>query len=189
MKQYKVKVNFPILHIVADGGISTKYLGEGRLIPAIIVNTENYKEILELIKVHAEIKSTDTKVVWSKRPSLFKKLKDIFLIVEFEKPMVLKFGICFILKKHYSLIDGIIQSRGLYLQSGILGDKVSNNVSNNILFTVPDSAFDDQWSKILLDVVKDNLKKKGAPKRELKQISELHINQMRELWHIRPQYK
>jgi hypothetical protein len=99
--------------------------------------------------------------------------------------MAVSFGIEFELARHSNLIDGIIQSRGMYLQTGKPGDKISDLNPNNLLLEVPEVGFDKKWDSLLFEFLKVKYKKKGVAKKDLSQIARKHIHSTRELRNVR----
>jgi len=100
--------------------------------------------------------------------------------------MEIVFGIDFKIDTDYSLIDGVIESKGFYLQTGVKGDKVSKKADDpKILVEVPDMGVKDLWNKILLKTVKKNFRKKGHSKRESITGAKQHIHEMRKIWKMR----
>lgn len=179
------RTNSPIFKIVADGGLSSPHLGEGRLVPLLIIDVLEHCEVTELIKLHETTPPGDTEMNWIKPLSSFFKTKTLILEIEFKKPMEVKFGIEFNIEKQYALIDGVIQSRGAYLQTGKAGDKVSEFKGSSILIEVPDLKIDDKWNEIVFETVKDRNKKAGATKKDAGNLARQQIKSMREVWNIR----
>jgi hypothetical protein len=185
MNPKKIKVNHHFFKIVGDGGISAPEIGEGRFIPALIIDVENNIGVAELIKLHKESEPGDVELTWA-LPSSFFRPKSIFLILDFIRPMKLSFGIEFELEKQYILVDGIISSRGFRLQAGKLGDKVSEFKNDSILIEVPNMDFDAKWNELLNKILIDKYKKKyGAPRRHRQGLVNEHIKSMREIWNFR----
>jgi hypothetical protein len=184
MKTSKAKIDSPVFRIVADGGLSSTNIGEGRFIPSLVIDTNGNSEVTDLIKLHNKIPSGDTKLSWTK-PDTFFKSKTLTLYLEFINPMNISFGIEFTISDKFSLIDGIIQSRGFYLQSGKSGDKISEFKNDCILIEVPNVGFDDYWNKLLFDTLKEDYKKKGASRKEIPNFVKEHIKRMREIWNMR----
>jgi hypothetical protein len=176
------KINHDIFEIVGNGAISTVSLGEGRLIPAIIIDITENKEIYELFKLHNQTPPGDATMLWS----MIKNDKGkLVLNFEFINPLLTKFGIKFHLDEHYSIVDGIIQSRGLYLQLGKEGDKIFNNADGRILVEVPNMNFDDIWRDMLNKILKRKYKSLLIEKKFINLAIQEHISKMREFWHIR----
>jgi hypothetical protein len=194
MNNVKITIDYPCFNVVADGGVSIAGLGEGRFIPAIIIDIKDKIEIEELLKLHDTTPPGDTELFWSLPPTFFSKPKSVLLSITFVRPMKLSFGIEFSLPQRYALVDGIIQARAFQLQVGKIGDKISTlftdkakrESSGSILIEVPFMKFDAKWNELLFDNVKDIYRKKGASRKDATRLANDQIKKMRELWNFRP---
>lgn len=184
MKTSKIKIDYPIFKVVANGGLSDPHRGEGRIYPALVLDIGVNSEIKELFKLHKDMPSGDTQINWG-MPNTFFKPKSVFLSLVFIKPMKISFGIEFDIKSQYSLVDGIIQQRGVILVSGKTGDKISGLINESIIAVVPKLDFDQTWNKILQDTLRDKYRKMGASKKDAQKNIIEHIKNMREFWDIR----
>jgi hypothetical protein len=188
-----IKVDYPFFRVVADGGISNPALGEGRMIPVVMIDTHDNVGVVELLKLHENTPPGDVELRWSLPNTLFSKPKSVLLNITFLKPMKLTFGIEFPIAERHSVIDGIIQSRVFALQNGKSGEKVSTILLDNskkqtsgcVFIEVPNMAFDNKWKELLLDFLKHKYKKQGASKKEAALYAEEQIKSMREIWNIR----
>ncbi|HEY2584075.1 MAG TPA: hypothetical protein VGI43_19860 [Mucilaginibacter sp.] len=180
IKKFQIK----LFKVIGEGGLSAPGLGEGRFIPILIIDAYDNKEINDLITLHQEnIPPGDATFLWG---SPLWNPNKIILSVEFMKPMDVSFGIEFDLKTQFSVIDGIIQSRGFFLQIGVIGDKPSSTMkTDKILLEVPDMNFDTKWNELLFETLKSKYKKKHLPKKEVSIAVQTHLKGMRELWKIR----
>jgi hypothetical protein len=177
------RVNLTTFSIVEDGLMSSESLAEGRFIPVIVIDVQGNKEIEELIKLHNNIVSGDVTMTWAKD---FYSRKKIIFRLAFHKPMEVVFGIEFKLDSDYSIIDGMIESKGLALQTGKKGEKVSSKLEDpKILIEVPEMGFKEKWNEMLLSTVRKNIRKKGASKRESLVLAKNHIVEMRKFWKMR----
>lgn len=183
IKKY-MTINYPFYKVVADGGMSAPSIGEGRLVPALIIDIKNDIEVSELIQLHKGTLPGDIQLVWS-LPKGFFFPKSIYLNLEFIRPMNLKFGIEFTISNQFSLIDGIIQSRAFYLITGKSSDKVSQLINESILIEVPNLNFDKKWNDMLFLIVKKKYKNMGASRKEAEAFASNHIKSMRDIWNIR----
>lgn len=179
-----LKVDYPFYKIVEDGGMSAMTIGEGRFIPALIIDVEDDIEVLELIQLHESLPPGDVKFQWSLPRTLFSP-KSIFLNIEFSKPMQINFGIEFQLSNQNGLVDGIIQSRAFYLMTGKKGDKVSQKIEESIIIEVPNMDFDKKWAEMLNNTLKKKYRNIGASKKDAQKMATNHIKSMREIWNIR----
>ena len=175
---------YPKYNFFANGMISIPFIGEGRLIPSIIFEKNISSDINELCKAHINSQPGDVDVNWG-APFSFSKPKNFILKIRFKQPIESTFGIIFNGKKHFSLIDGIIQSQSLRIEAGSIGDKVSDLSNPDILIEVPRNSFSNQWETYLKSILKDMYKDKGLPKKEREKVVIQHIKTMREIWNIR----
>jgi hypothetical protein len=178
IKTYSTKV----FQVIADGVLSAPEIGEGRFIPSLIINGIEDQELVDLISIHQESPPGDAVFLWTR---LLWDRSKIILNVSFKKPMKVEFGIEFNLPTQNALIDGIMQSRGFFLQVGKGGDKLSTLHSDRILLVVPEMGFDKKWDEILIETIRSKYKKLRYPKKELTIATNKHIRSMRELWSIR----
>jgi hypothetical protein len=188
MKTSKLNIDYPIFKVVGNGGLSDPLRGEGRIYPVLILDIGSNSEVKELFNLHKDTPPGDTQLVWAK-PNTFFKPKSVFLSLEFIKPMKISFGIEFDIKTQYSLVDGIIQQRGVILVCGKPGNKVSELINESIIAEVPYLDFDQEWNNILQDTLKDKYRKIGASKKDAKSYIKEHIKSMREFWDVRRQEK
>lgn len=186
MKSKKIKIDYPIFKVVGDGIMAAPSIGEGRFIPSLIIDVGTNQEITELIALHSETEPGDAEMAWG-RPASFFKPKAVYLNFYFIKPMQVKFAIEFNFEKNYPLIDGIAKSKAIYLQTGKVGDKVSEFKNKHILIEIPILDFSIEWEKILFDTVKEVYRKKGVSKAEANNYAKEHISKMREIWNLRSQ--
>ena len=167
------------------------------MIPCVMIDIKNNVEVAELIKLHDDTPSGDTKLQWSLPPSFFSKPKAVLLNISFLKPMKMTFGIEFSIAERHVVVDNILHSRVFNLQVGKSGEKVSTifldeskqKTHGCILIEVPNLSFDSKWNELLLDFLKSKYKKKGASKKEAVIYAKEQIKEMRELWRMRrPSY-
>jgi hypothetical protein len=166
-----------------EGMLSADDVGEGRMIPVIVLDVENNQDVIDLIKSHYSIVSGDVTLTWSQD---FFNRKELILKMSFTKPMKVEFGIRFIIATDVTIIDGIIQSKGVYLQTGKKGDKVSKKLNDEkILIEVPEMGIKEFWNNLLQKTLIVKYKKLGLSKKESKGAALQHIQSIRELWKIR----
>jgi hypothetical protein len=176
-------VEFPdeaLVPIVSDGAIATVSLGEGRLIPVLIIDCSDRPKVLELILAHEHLPPGDVKVTWATKR--FKK-STIYLHLQFERPAQLDVLLPFDAGKNGILVDGILHSRGVYLQPKESAPRVSQGLDKpKILVEVPDTGFMPIWNPIFADAVAKRMRQAGASRRAAHELSAEHILKMRELW-------
>ncbi|MGB4774419.1 MAG: hypothetical protein WBP45_04550 [Daejeonella sp.] len=169
---------------IADGMMSVPKLGEGRLIPCVILEKNFSSEIAELCKIHEDTPPGDVETTWVRSFS-FSKPKYVVLKIKFKNPIELTFGIIFNISKHYNLIDGIILSQTLNLEVGEIGDKVSDLKNKGILIEVQRTNFSSAWQPYLEYALKKKYRDKGVAKQQINELVKQHIKTMREVWNYR----
>ena len=174
--------------IVEEGMSATHTLGEGRMIPGVVLQNKQKDNILKsIIEVHKQIQAGDVVVSWGTdiKNKLFKR--EIFLNVRFENPIKHEFQIVFNVMEDFSIINAIILSRGLLFGIGFKGDKFSNVLTSGraCIIEVPNTGFDKIWSGILKTTLRKNYKKKGFRGSKLKNAVSDHIKALNEFMRIR----
>lgn len=167
---------------VEEGLRSHEGIAEGRMIPALVLDVEENQDIIDLFKVHESIVAGDVVMNWVQD---FFNRKELIFKMTFSRPMKIEFGIRFLIEEDFPLIDGIIQSKGLYLRSGKKGEKISQVETDTILVEVPDMKMKVIWNEMLTKTLTKKYKSKGYTKTESKDIAKKHIESMREVWKIR----
>ena len=184
MEIVKKKIDFPTFDVISDGAISMAEVGEGRMIPSIIIDIENYVEISDLIKLHRGNLPGDIQPFWMLQKTFFKQ-KWVILNLNFIKPLKISIGIKFTLAKDLGVIEGIIRARSVYLQAGKIGDKVSDLKNESILIEVPFLEFDSKWDNIIIDILKKRFKDKGYSKKDSLLLANEQLKETRKLWNLR----
>ena len=177
------KVTFDIslcVPIIDDGAIANKDTGEGRLIPVVILDFSNHNEFLNMLHSQEDMPPGDVTTSWA-----FQKLNRRFayLNLAFTKPSEIQIVLEFDLMHRFALADGIVQSRGVYLQPSTSGEKVSEGIgSSKILIEVPVSTVYPHWDNILRLNMRKTLRKKGFSKKNAKKAAVEHLLRIREMW-------
>ncbi len=182
----RIKTVYSNTYFIQEGGlISSPVLGEGRMIPALVVDSNKDNGLKELLKIHEDSPPGDVIVQWAYPFSQFFTKKVWHLDIEFSQPLQFQFQIEFELMNDYSLIDAIHQARGLYITQGKKGEKISLKQDQMILVEVPDTNTDSLWNKILEETLRKKFRKNGVPKKQLKKEVLEHLKKMREILNIR----
>lgn len=192
MKLKLKKVEIPIKHswevqparIVSDAAVATVGIGDGILIPLIIIDSNERQDIEELVRVHDHLPPGDVKVQWG----VLKSAPDsIALLLRFICPVEALLVLNFDIVKQGVIVDQILSSRALYLQPGREGDRLINTLNaKRILIQVPDVGFSKTWDKILFKGVVENFQRKGLPKRQAKEATKGLIEEWRKMGRLRP---
>jgi hypothetical protein len=112
-----------VVPIVGDAAIATVGIGHGRLIPLIIIDTTNRPDLAEVIEAQVHLPAGDVVVQWGSLP---KRHDHIALLLKFQRPTERAAVIEFDIAKQSILIEHILQSNGLYIQAGKVGDRLKH---------------------------------------------------------------
>lgn len=177
----KVRIsNSDFLEIVSDGAIANSLAADGRLIPVLIVNSSKNNSLSNLIELHSDSSPGDVKSFWATN-----RFSDrfVFLTLIFERPAEFRMSIKFEVNKHSSLIDGVILSRAVYIQSEKSGDKLGHDIdAPKILVEIPARTTFDRWDDILIKSVKKRFKREGVSRKHLNRVTSEYISTTREVW-------
>ena len=171
---------------VADGAIATVNTALGRLVPVLIVDTSDRPDIDDTIEAHTTQPPGDVIVQWGKPtgpgadPAAL-----IHLIIHFIRPIdsyvVIKFG-----REQSGLVDQIIRSQLVYLQSGHPGDRLSNTFDDKrILVEIRETGFEEIWEKMFFDSTVAELSSRGLNRKQSIRGAREAISGIRELGDIR----
>lgn len=169
--------------IVADAAISTKAIGDGRLIPLVILDTTDRPDLDELMRVHEHVRPGDVVSQWA---TLQDSSARLGLLLSFKKPMEMTVLLAFDIAKQGGLVDQIIRTRGLYIQAGRKGDRfIANPDSPKIIIEIPDMGFSREWDNLFLRATIKRMRQSGLTRREAKEAARLHITNWRKFGDFR----
>ena len=169
--------------IVADASIGNVAVGDGRMIPLLILDTSKRPDIEDMVKAEHHMRSQgDLTASWG-RPDTFFDTGTVILILTFEKPSRCLILLQFDIEQYGGIVDNIILSQGLYIQPGRPGDRVRTTRDNpRILAEVPSREFQPEWNNILGKAMRKVLQKKhGMSRAKAKLATEKFIEQWRDL--------
>jgi hypothetical protein len=115
-----------VVPIVGDAAIATVGVGHGRLIPLIIIDTTNRPDLTEAIEAQVHLPAGDVVVQWGSLP---KRHDHIALLLKFQRPTERAAVIEFEIVKQGILVEHILQSNGLYIQAGKVGDRLKHDLN------------------------------------------------------------
>ena len=109
----KIKTSHSPLYIIVEDGLIANFdLADGRMIPAVVVKSNDGDKTVEnLVKLHVGTPPGDVEVNWGKPLSIFLRDKVWELTLKFSNPTECEFNIQFDLAKEYRLIDAIFISK------------------------------------------------------------------------------
>lgn len=183
MKKLKVEITLrdPAesvpLRIVSDAMIATSRVGEGRMIPLVILDTSNRPDVEEMVRVHEHVSPGDVESIWTHPKGNKGK---VTLVLSFVRPMELAIFIEFDILKEGGLVDRIVSARALYIQPGRDGDRLASTLGHQrIIVEVPETGFDDHWNKVLRKVIFRDYRAHGLSRSESKLATERFIREWR----------
>jgi hypothetical protein len=170
--------------IVADGGVATPGVADGRMIPVVIVDTTERPDIDDVVRAHTAFSPGDVDSVWF-RPSRW-SVDRVGLILDFKRPSECVAILEFETQRKGALIDAMVRAQGFYLQPGRPGQHLSDEFDNDrILIEVPSHFFRDAWETIFLKATIRRFKKSGLSRRESKERAAEAISRIREISSLR----
>ena len=171
------------VRIVADAAIATRNLGEGRLIPLVILDTAERPDIEELIRIHEYITPGDVEIQWAK---LKNSEGTVELILSFKRPSELIVVIDFDIVKQGILVDQILTSKGLYIQAGRDGDRFKTKPdAKKIIIEIPDTGFLKTWDQLFHSNIVKDMRKNGLGRQQAKNAATMFINELRKFGKLR----
>lgn len=162
--------------IVADGAIATVVLGEGRLIPLLILGASKRPDIDEMVKAHKILPPGDVKIKWGR----IRKLENtVSLILQFLRPSGILIILDFNVTNQGILVEQILKAKSVYLQPGRTGDRLSTTMDKpKIIVEIPDLGFQKEWKKIWLKELTKIFRTKGLRQVEAKLAAETAIHEI-----------
>lgn len=185
MKKMKIEENICV-PIVGDGAIAKGDTAGGRVIPVLVLDCENHKELLNCIYLHENAPPGDVICTWGTKTF---NSKYAFLLLQFSKPSEVEIALKFDLDTQISLADGIVQSNGVYLQPKESGDRVSEGLEKpKILVEVSPKTKLNNWDEILLKRVIKRMRKEGMSRKQANNAASDFLDRTREMWGLRMKY-
>lgn len=180
-KEFRFKYPYETVpvRIVSDAAMATGGVGEGRLVPLLILDGEQRPDIAEMIRIHEELSSGDFAAQWGRLPN---RDGTISLILKFIRPAELNVILEFDIEKQGGIVDMIIRARALYLQAGKEGDRLMSTMQQpRILVEIGDLEFDKEWDKMLRKHIAKRLRKEGLGRTEAKRAVESFLQEWRRM--------
>jgi hypothetical protein len=168
-----------VVPIVGDAAIAAVGVGHGRLIPLIIVDMTNRPDLAEVIEAQLHLPAGDVVVQWGSLP---KRHDHIALILRFLRPTERVAIIEFDIARQGIVVEHILQSNGLYIQAGKVGDRLKHDLSRpRMLIEVPDTGIRASWDQLYFDAVVKRARKEGLGRRDAKDVARKTLGQIREV--------
>lgn len=134
-----------IANVSNSATISVVGVANGRTIPLIILLPDKENKIDAIINAHSGISGGDCESQWGCTCDH----NTILLFLEFKNPVAARIIIPLDIIKYGAIIDQIIHVQCLYLMTGELGMKLSQNLEKGkILLEIPSRDFANEWNKL-----------------------------------------
>lgn len=126
----------PPLEILEDAAISTPTLADGRLLPLVILDLRQRPDIQRLIDTQHLFPPGDVTTSWGREAKLMRSPDDFHLLFNFLRPVPATAAIRFDLRTRGAIADLAMRSKAIWLQGGIVGDKVSSTFTTHMKLIV-----------------------------------------------------
>jgi len=173
---HKGKIPKTVLEVVADATINSIDFAQGRTVPLVILDTTNHPEIVKAIEVHCDVSNGNVKTTWGKT----KDEKFISLIVELLDPFPAAFTIVFSAYPQAGIVDIIVSSQLLFIQTGKPGDRLKHDLFKpKLLIEVPSEQFASKWKELYLRIMTRRFRKLDYSKKVAEKLANDFYNEMR----------
>jgi hypothetical protein len=173
------------LRIVADGAIAHPGVGEGRLIPLVILDTSRRPDLEESIRVHQYVGAGDVKCQWGQ---IIGRDDTVALILSFLRPAKLVGIVEFDLQRNHGvLVEQLLGTKALYIQAGREGDRLKHDMNlPKVILEVPDTGFGKTvWEKIYSRYMMAKLREGGLNRVAARRAAKEAIAELRKLGTVR----
>lgn len=164
--------------LIRDGAIANPNIGDGRLIPVLILDCSNHPVFLNLVRLHQATPPGDVISRWGY--GRFNK-RFVELNLKFLKPVELEVNIRFDLRTQPAIADSIVQARSVYLQPSEYGDRVIDGIDKpKIIIEIPPQTKLPNWDSMLLKEIEIKMKNDGMNKKTAKDAAKQHLKIIRD---------
>ena len=167
--------------IVSDGLVARQDLGEGRMVPAIILDTSARPDIEGVVQAHLHLGSGDIRTHWPAE-RWRRRHRVVRLVLEFRRPSRCVVFLEFDLEAQGILVDQILHARGLWIQTGRQGDRLKNLLDcPALLVEVPSSReFRRAWEPLLQKAMIRRFRRRGLGRARAKRAGRRLVARWRE---------
>ena len=190
----RFKAEIPLRHpeqanpvpIVSDGLIATGAVGEGQMVPVIVLDTSSRPDIEGVVSAHTHLGKGDVKSYWPLPHSWLRK-RSTCLVLEFVRPSQCVVILEFDLEQQGVLVDQILYAEGLWIQPGRAGDRVGTLLDKpKLLVEVPLSReFHRAWEPVFEKAMIRRFRREGLSRPRAKRCGRKLITEWREMFHER----
>jgi hypothetical protein len=171
------------LRIVGDAGIASPSIGDGRLIPAVILDSTERPDIVEYIRVHRFVAEGDASSQWGKPETI---PGSVVLILRVARPVELEILIEFNIVRHGILVEQILVSKALYIQAGKEGDRVKHDVdAPKVIMEIADTGFRPFWDELYFKHLRAEMRERGLNRQDAKRAAISMIKEFKQFGAVR----
>ena len=188
------RVEIPLRHegeetpvpIVSDAIMATVLVGEGRMIPVLILDTTSRPDIYTMILAHGELGSGDATSLWSSQRFWF-GAQSVRLVLRVTRPSECVIIVEFDIEQQGVLVGQILHAQGVYIQSGRPGDRLATTLNRpRILVEVPlNREFQQRWEQLFAKANFKRFRRDGLSRAEAKQAVRTFTARWQEIFHRR----
>jgi len=177
------RIEIELAPIVGDAALAEGTIGEGRLIPLVIVDALARPDLAEFVRVHSMSGPGDVKIRWAQ---LKGNSDRIVLFLRFTKPAEVNAALEFEIVRQGILVDQILTAKCLYIQPGKAGDRLSETWdAHRLLVEIPDTGFRPTWEVLFEREVVGDFRRRGLSRPQAKVATKQAIAKMREFSSVR----
>ena len=174
---------YKFVRITRDGAMSHPGMVDGRLVPYLILDCSDNQDIHDLIMLHQDQPPGDVISTWVKAIG---RNDVVYLELEFTRPTPAKFMIEFDLTKNLMIVDGILETNTVLIQSNHFGDSiVKSHDKPKILLEITSKGLPFNWDKLFRKEFQTRFRKDGLSKKEAIKGAEKAIEESRRWWKLR----
>ena len=172
-----------LIQIAGNGAVATPSVGDGRLIPYLLLDCQRRFDIHDLILNHQDQPPGDVMSSWA--IARFDS-NSVFLHLDFKRPTPANFFIQFDLSKHAMLVDGLMQSNVTYIQSNTVAkDVVDGGDKPKILIEIPSDKPPFVWDTLFEKLVRKQFRREGLKRAQAAEAAKMAIAVSRDFWALR----
>lgn len=173
-----------LVPIVDDGAIGNPDWADGRLIPVLILDCHDHKALEDLIIAHKDTPPGDVTSMWGWK--ILSK-KQVFLTFNFHQPIETSATLAFNVAEQGTIVDWIINVRGVYLQPLSSGSKVSHGLDKpKILVEIPPTATFPNWKNIYRRSLEKSYMKQGLSRSQTKTAIDQYLEEIHKIRFRKP---
>lgn len=166
-----------IVPIVSDAAIATGAVGDGRLIPLVILDTTNRPDLIDFFKAHDKMPPGDVDSAWASIEGFSDHLA---LWLKFKKPFETEAVFNFELMEHGLAVDLAMRGRAIYLQAGKPGDRLYREMdAPRIVVELGAEMPKQQWEEVWQKAIKNRLRKEGLSRKDSRRMSPEYMERVR----------